>query len=443
MSNSGSLNAHIDQGDPEQMFRVLEVIGQGSFGLVCTCINTQSNKVVAIKFLEMEPDNENNQSLRREITILKNTAECPYIVQYHGCYLKDNNLMIVMEYCDGGSVLDIMQMCQIKLSERQIAAVLYSIIEGLVYLHSNKILHRDIKAGNVLLNQEGKAKLSDFGVSAILVNTGFKQKTVVGSPYWMSPEVISTPKGSSGYDYKADIWSLGITAIEMAEGKPPHFNLNPIKVIFVIPFRQSPTLETPGNWSKEFNDFISICLNKEADKRPSARELLDHPFIKMGKQDKDAIISELVTDCIPIMEEYRRRKAEEEEEEETHSQGGVEKGTLLKINTVTNRATVMNGTGNDGTFIQHPGSGTGTVVFSRGNTVTSDNCNNNYDEDDEENGGGDFDTGSVVFKGETGSSLQENLEKLKLQYEKQQHKNDDSDNEDGEFDSGSVVYTKE
>eukprot|EP01133_Synstelium_polycarpum_P004061 gene4061-4723_t len=380
------LKGDISQEDPEQLFRVMEVIGQGSFGVVCTCVNTLNNSIVAIKFLEMEPD-EQNMSLRREIAILKNTAECPHCVQYHGCYLKDNNLMIVMEYCDGGSVLDVMQMCQRRLTEMQIAAVLHNVIEGLVYLHANKILHRDIKAGNVLLTRDGKAKLSDFGVSAILVNTGFKQKTVVGSPYWMSPEVISTPKGSSGYDYKADVWSLGITAIEMAEGKPPHFNLNPIKVIFIIPFRQSPTLEKPSEWSAEFNDFISLCLNKDAEKRPSAKDLLNHPFIQRGKAENTAkVISELVEECIPMMQEYRDRKAQEDEEENEGSTGTrVEAGDFLKVNTTTNRATIVSSDGstlsssNGGTFIHHPSSKnntissnfSGTVVFSRGNTQTS------------------------------------------------------------------------
>ncbi|GAM23575.1 hypothetical protein SAMD00019534_067500 [Acytostelium subglobosum LB1] len=391
-----SLNAHITQGDPEQLFRVIEVIGQGSFGLVCTCINTMTNNIVAIKFLETEPDDA-NQTLKREITILKNTAECPNIVQYHGCYLKDNNLMIVMEYCDGGSVLDIMSMCERKLTERQIAAVLYDVLQGLVYLHSNKILHRDIKAGNVLLNRQGKAKLSDFGVSAILVNTGFKQKTVV---------------------------------------------------IFVIPFRQAPTLEVPGNWSKEFNDFVTICLNKEADKRPTAKELLEHPFIQRGKIDCDKIISELVEESIPVMQEYRRRKAEEEyeDDEEPIGAGVVEKGTLFKLNTATNTATVLADGGtqqsNGGTFIHNPNgdsysgsNSSGTVVFSsRGGTTTS-NCNSIvfnstsnssslYADLDE------YDSGSVVFQG----TLKEKFEKMKLQYEQDHYNNS------GGGDTGSVIF---
>ncbi|KAM9969596.1 hypothetical protein ACTFIR_001432 [Dictyostelium discoideum] len=470
-----TMKSEISEEDPEQLFRVLEVIGQGSFGVVCTCINTVNNEVVAIKFLEME--GEENSSLKKEITILKNTVRCPYIVKYHGCYIKENNLMIVMEYCDGGSILDIMQMCSITLTEAQIAAILYQIVEGLVYLHSNKILHRDIKAGNVLVNKLGQAKLADFGVSAILVNTGFKQKTVVGSPYWMSPEVISPPKGSNGYDSKADIWSLGITAIEMAESKPPLFNLNPVKVIFVIPFRQAPTLEVPGNWSPEFNDFISVCLNKEADKRPSAVDLLNHPFIKKGKEHSQPTISEMVEQCIPTMKEYRRKKAEEEEAEEAEegddyddvnggderqhgssvSSAGLQKGTLLKINTITQRATVMREDGtedtsnNGGTFIYNNNSNnnssktssSGTVVFSKNGSIIK---NDDDDDDDIEEGG--FDSGSVVFKG---STLVEKFESMKLKYNKRRQQQESSDEEDDEeedddeeggFDSGSVVYTK-
>jgi len=438
-----SITSDISKEDPEQLFRVLEVIGQGSFGVVCTCINTVNNEIVAIKFLEMEA--EENSSLKREITILKNTFNCPYIVKYHGCYLKENNLMIVMEYCDGGSILDIMQMCQRTLSENQIAAIMYQIVEGLVYLHTNKILHRDIKAGNVLVNKAGNAKLADFGVSAILVNTGFKQKTVVGSPYWMSPEVISPPKGSNGYDSKADIWSLGITAIEMAESKPPLFNLNPVKVIFVIPFRQAPTFEKPELWSKEFNDFISICLNKEADKRPSAKDLLDHPFIKKGKECSTKIISELVSECIPIMQEYRKRRAQEEEDEEdtddansanggTTISNGVQKGTILKLNTITQKATIMTEDGQEkqgGTFIyNNTGSskttmnGSGTVVFSKG------------DDDDE------FDSGSVVFRGSLSEKFASHLKFRQQQQQEDDDDEDEDDDDDGEFDSGSVVYQK-
>ncbi|KAK5578705.1 hypothetical protein RB653_008378 [Dictyostelium firmibasis] len=462
-----TMKSEISEEDPEQLFRVLEVIGQGSFGVVCTCINTVNNEIVAIKFLEME--GEENSSLKKEITILKNTVRCPYIVKYHGCYIKENNLMIVMEYCDGGSILDIMQMCSITLTETQIAAILYQIVEGLVYLHSNKILHRDIKAGNVLVNKLGQAKLADFGVSAILVNTGFKQKTVVGSPYWMSPEVISPPKGSNGYDSKADIWSLGITAIEMAESKPPLFNLNPVKVIFVIPFRQAPTLEVPTNWSAEFNNFISVCLNKEADKRPSAIDLLNHPFIKKGKEHSQQTISEMVEQCIPTMKEYRKKKAEEEDEDEEDieedgderqhgssvSSAGLQKGTLLKINTITQRATVMREDGteetssnNGGTFIYNNNSSrtsnSGTVVFSKNGSII-----NNESDDNEEEGG--FDSGSVVFKG---STLVEKFESMKLKYNKRRQQqessdeddddddDDDDNDEEGGFDSGSVVYTK-
>ncbi|KYQ90409.1 putative protein serine/threonine kinase [Tieghemostelium lacteum] len=465
----------ISQEDPEQLFRVLEVIGQGSFGVVCTCINTQSNQVVAIKFVEMETDE--NSSLKREITILKNTFQCPYIVRYHGCYLKENNLMIVMEYCDGGSILDIMQMCKRTLTEIQISAILYQVLEGLIYLHDHKILHRDIKAGNVLVNQKGEAKLADFGVSAILVNTGFKQKTVVGSPYWMSPEVISLPKGSTGYDSKADIWSLGITAIEMAESKPPNFNLTPIKVIFVIPFRNPPTLEKPDQWSREFNDFVTQCLKKESEKRPTAKDLLNHPFILKGKDKAREIISELVEECIPLMKEYRRQKAEEEEQDQdenssngtvnpssggttttTSSSNTVQKGTLLKINTKTQTATIMDENGINISHIKHPSRNhhqkgsiaLGTDDLSSQNSGTVVYGSATFQDDSE-------DSGSVVFKG----TLQDQFEKLKLKYEQHQAKikqqqvtssdddydeddddeDENSDNDDN-FKSGSVVFTK-
>jgi len=178
--------------DPEDVFEMMDIIGEGAFGLICTCKNIKQNAVYAIKFLEIEEDDEEN--LQKEIDILKESSDCPYIVKYFGCYIKDTTLMIVMEYCDGGSCLDIMTLCKKPFNEDQISAITAHMIQGLVYLHSHRILHRDLKAGNVLLSSEGKAKLADFGVSAKLVQTIEKKRTIVGSPYWMAPEVISSQK---------------------------------------------------------------------------------------------------------------------------------------------------------------------------------------------------------------------------------------------------------
>jgi len=284
----------------------LDVIGEGAYGLICTCKNIKQDQIYAIKFLEIEEEDEEN--LQKEIDILKESSDCPYIVKYFGCYIKDTTLMIVMEFCDGGSALDIMTSSRKTFTEEQISIIMSQMVQGLTYLHTHRVLHRDLKAGNVLLNLNGKAKLADFGVSAKLVHTLQKKKTIVGSPYWMAPEVISVQKGKDeGYDFKADIWSLAITAIEFAEGKPPLFDIASLRVIFLIPARPPPTLTETTKWSDEFNDFLAICLQKDPTKRPAASTLLGHPFIQRGL-GKEAVLKKLVEDSMPKLKEVREKK---------------------------------------------------------------------------------------------------------------------------------------
>lgn len=165
----GLRKSEIAQEDPEEVFEMLDIIGEGAYGLICTCKNLKQGTVYAIKFLEIEEEDEEN--LQKEIDILKESSDCPYIVRYFGCYMKESTLMIVMEFCDGGSCLDIMTSCKRTLTEEQISIIVNHMVQGLEYLHAHRVLHRDLKAGNVLLNSDGKAKLADFGVSAKLVNT--------------------------------------------------------------------------------------------------------------------------------------------------------------------------------------------------------------------------------------------------------------------------------
>jgi len=243
-------------------------------------------------------------------------------------------------------------------------------------------MHRDIKAANVLLTEDGEAKLADFGVSAKLLTSGQRQQSIVGSPYWMAPEVITSQIG--GYDFKADIWSLGITAIEMAETHPPNFEVVPLRVIFLIPQRAPPILAKPDEWSDEFNDFIKICLNKDPTLRPNATQLLEHPFIKRGLQPTNAL-SDLVQDCLPILQAYRSRP--DKEANMTGSSSMIIPGSIVKINTATRTASFLdNGTfvfnnGGDsmGSIIMNRNDAAGSIIFSNnpgGSIVYANNVNN-------------------------------------------------------------------
>ena len=194
------------------------------------------------------------------------------------------------------------------LSEQQIAVVMRQSLQGLHYLHSAKKIHRDIKSGNILLNHDGDCKLADFGVSAELATTMSKRKTVIGTPYWMAPEVLQ----SQEYNGKADIWSLAITAIELAVGEPPHSNVHPMRAIFMIPNSEPPSLPDKQRWSPAFHEFIAACCQKNPEKRPSAQELLQtHPFILQA--GSKAVIAQLVDECMPEIEEYRLQEAQEPE----------------------------------------------------------------------------------------------------------------------------------
>jgi len=275
--------------DPSKSFKFLEKLGEGSFGSVHKALHIDSKVVLAIKVVDIGISDEEANSIKKEIDILK-MCKSESIVNYYGSCAVGPQLWILMDYCAWGSLRDALELCQRPLKEREIAAVCAAAVKGLVYLHGLKIIHRDVKAANLLLDENGVVKLADFGVSQQkLFSTlcGCDNKagsTVVGTPHWMAPEVIR----QLPYTSTADIWSLGITAIELAEGLPPYHEMNPVRAMFMVPRKPPPQLTDPKKWSREFQNFISACLTKEGDKRPKAADLLKHPFI-VGSKGPDAL----------------------------------------------------------------------------------------------------------------------------------------------------------
>lgn len=326
---------------PEEVFDLLEKIGEGAYGAVFKAMHKESGQQLAIKQVPVDSD---LQDIIKEISIMQQ-CDSQYVVKYYGSYFKNTDLWIVMEYCGAGSVSDIMRIINHPMKEEEIAVVLQYALRGLEYLHFKRKIHRDIKAGNILLNLEGHAKLADFGVAGQLTDTMAKRNTVIGTPFWMAPEVIQ----EVGYDCLADVWSLGITAVEMAEGRPPYAEVHPMRAIFMIPTKPPPTLKEPKSFSNEFSDFIRMCLVKNPEERPSATALLQHRFIKTAKSV--AVLKALVQNAMHIVEEeYEDSGSDEEVEDDefyTASNTMVERsrkkdGTIMSTeNTITDLGTLV------------------------------------------------------------------------------------------------------
>ncbi|KAK1195711.1 STK10 kinase, partial [Pygoscelis papua] len=313
--------------DPGEVWEVVGELGDGAFGKVYKAKNKETGALAAAKVIETKSEDE-LEDYMVEIEILA-TCDHRHIVKLLGAFYWDGKLWIMIEFCPGGAVDATMLELDRGLTEPQIQVICRQMLEALHYLHSKKIIHRDLKAGNVLLTQDGNIKLADFGVSAKNMKTLQKRDSFIGTPYWMAPEVVmcETMKDTP-YDYKADIWSLGITLIEMAQIEPPHHELNPMRVLLKIAKSDPPTLSCPSKWSLEFRDFLKTALDKNPETRPSAAQLLEHPFV--SKVTSNRALRELVAEAkAEVMEEIEDSRDEVEEDDSSESASVSTPGPVL------------------------------------------------------------------------------------------------------------------
>ncbi|KAF6728876.1 Misshapen-like kinase 1 [Oryzias melastigma] len=305
--------------DPAGIFELVEVVGNGTYGQVYKGRHVKTGQLAAIKVMDVTEEEE--EEIKAEINMLKKYSHHRNIATYYGAFVKksppghDDQLWLVMEFCGAGSVTDLVKNTKgSSLKEDWIAYICREILRGLCHLHNHKVIHRDIKGQNVLLTENAEVKLVDFGVSAQLDRTVGRRNTFIGTPYWMAPEVIACDENpDSTYDFRSDIWSLGITAIEMAEGAPPLCDMHPMRALFLIPRNPPPKLKSK-KWSKKFIDFIEGCLVKTYTSRPSTEQLLKHSFIRDQPTERQVRIQ--LKDHI---DRTRKKRGEKEETEYEYS----------------------------------------------------------------------------------------------------------------------------
>ncbi|CAK9011601.1 Serine/threonine-protein kinase 3 (Mammalian STE20-like protein kinase 2) (MST-2) (STE20-like kinase MST2) [Cleaved into: Serine/threonine-protein kinase 3 36kDa subunit (MST2/N) [Durusdinium trenchii] len=275
---------------------------------------------MAVKIVPIDNDLE---EIQQEIDIMRQ-SDSDYIIKcYHSYVSRDmKHIWMAMEIAEGGSVNDLMFVMDEVMTPQQIREVAASAMLGLVYLHRKLIIHRDIKAGNILLNEKGQVKLADFGVSAVLQSKNERCRTAIGAPFWMAPEVIQ----EEPYDGRADVWSLGITMIEMAEARPPNAHIHPMRALFVIPTQPPPTLTEPDDFPKDLVQFTATCLTKAHDKRKTSEEMLKHPFIEktvrrlQKEHGVSPIMEKLVRKALPAIQEFRNLDSDDSDDEEAYEE---------------------------------------------------------------------------------------------------------------------------
>ncbi|XP_040571744.1 serine/threonine-protein kinase mig-15 [Lepeophtheirus salmonis] len=301
--------------DPAGIFDLMEIVGNGTYGQVYKGRHTMTGQLAAIKVMDVTEDEE--EEIKLEINVLKKYSHHRNIATYYGAFIKkcpagkDDQLWLVMEYCGAGSVTDLVKSTKGQsLKEDWIAYISREVLRGLTHLHACKVIHRDIKGQNVLLTDNAEVKLVDFGVSAQLDRTIGRRNTFIGTPYWMAPEVIACDENPEAtYDNRSDLWSLGITALEMAEAQPPLCDMHPMRALFLIPRNPPPRLKSK-RWSSKFKNFIETVLVKDYHQRPYTDQLLKHPFVRDQPTERQVRIH--IKDMLDRMKKHKEEKQREE-----------------------------------------------------------------------------------------------------------------------------------
>uniref|UniRef100_A0A8C2AY84 non-specific serine/threonine protein kinase n=1 Tax=Cyprinus carpio TaxID=7962 RepID=A0A8C2AY84_CYPCA len=327
--------------DPSNTWEIIETIGKGTYGKVYKVLNRVNGSKAAVKILD--PIHDIDEEIEAEYNILKALSDHPNVVKFFGMFYKKDvkngdQLWLVLELCNGGSVTDLakgMLKRGDRMEEPIIAYILHEALMGLQHLHINKTIHRDIKGNNILLTTEGGIKMVDFGVSAQLTNTRLRRNTSVGTPFWMAPEVIACEQQlDSTYDERCDVWSLGITAIELGDGDPPLADLHPMRALFKIPRNPPPTLHQPELWSNDFNDFICKCLIKDFELRPNVFELLQHVFIKQIVGREKTLQKQLM-ELIDLNQQMGVIEKTRRDSDSRHERIHTKKGSYMKSQSQT------------------------------------------------------------------------------------------------------------